>query len=413
MAYHELIKNFNKVRSYMRAFFVYGFWHRDQYEMKSARSYDNERRRVESWLGDYVSSRQEPSGKVVYLSVDSRSPLGNPFYKAFKAKSFTANDIMIHFYVMDILADGEALTVREILQRMSERLACFETDCEPDESTLRKKLKEYENLGLLSTAKKGRTLLYSRRKSRISLQKWKDPIAFYSEADCLGVVGSFLMDKMEEIPDYYRFKHRFLLHALDSEVMCAALEAMCGRKNVLLTMQPGGQEEEFHIHPLKIYISTQTGRQYLLGWDEDERPLFFRLDHIEKVKILKGSVTEEQQDVYRMRYEQIKDRLWGVSLGDGETLEHVEMTVRAEENEEFILQRLEREKRCGTVEKTGVGLYRFSADVFDAREMLPWFRTFIGRIVSLECSNPGVLETFYDDLDTVYRWYGGDGDDLQ
>lgn len=54
MAYSELIKNFEKIRSYMREFYVFGFKSRSGYDRKSARSYDDERRRVESWLGDYM-----------------------------------------------------------------------------------------------------------------------------------------------------------------------------------------------------------------------------------------------------------------------------------------------------------------------------------------------------------------------
>ena len=50
MAYSELIKNFNKIRDYMRDFYVYGFKSRDDYTKKSARSYDDEKRRIESWL---------------------------------------------------------------------------------------------------------------------------------------------------------------------------------------------------------------------------------------------------------------------------------------------------------------------------------------------------------------------------
>lgn len=39
MAYSELIKNFEKVRAYMREFYVYGFKSRSEYDAKSARSY--------------------------------------------------------------------------------------------------------------------------------------------------------------------------------------------------------------------------------------------------------------------------------------------------------------------------------------------------------------------------------------
>ena len=94
MAYSELIKNFDRIRDYMRQFYVYGFKSRTEYDKKSARSYDNERRRIESWLGEYMRFRQTPDGKNVFLSVDSRSIPGNPLYNAFKAKSFTAGDVI-------------------------------------------------------------------------------------------------------------------------------------------------------------------------------------------------------------------------------------------------------------------------------------------------------------------------------
>lgn len=44
MAYSELVKNFNRIRDYMRELYVYGFKSRDEFSKKSARSYDDERR---------------------------------------------------------------------------------------------------------------------------------------------------------------------------------------------------------------------------------------------------------------------------------------------------------------------------------------------------------------------------------
>ncbi len=44
MAYSELVKNFNRIRDYMREFYVYEFKSRDEFSKKSARSYDDERR---------------------------------------------------------------------------------------------------------------------------------------------------------------------------------------------------------------------------------------------------------------------------------------------------------------------------------------------------------------------------------
>ena len=141
MAYNELIKNFEKVRAYMREFYVYGFKSRTEYDAKSARSYDDERRRLESWLGDYMRFTQTPEGKNVFLSVDSRVTRKNPFYKAWKAKSFTDGDITLHFAIFDILYDPETkMTLTELIEEIDQRLS---SSMAFDESTLRKKLKEY------------------------------------------------------------------------------------------------------------------------------------------------------------------------------------------------------------------------------------------------------------------------------
>lgn len=127
MAYSELIKNFNKIRDYMREFYVYGFKSREEYNKKSARAYDDERRRMESWLGNNMHFRQTSEGKSVFLSIDSRLLSHNPLYKAWKTKSFTDGDITLHFILFDILHSPEiSLTIHEIVEKVDEFISEFD-----------------------------------------------------------------------------------------------------------------------------------------------------------------------------------------------------------------------------------------------------------------------------------------------
>lgn len=191
-AYHELVKNFEKVRAYMREFYVYGFKSRTEYDARSARSYDNERRRLESWLGDHMHFTQTPEGKNVFLSVDSRVTRKNPFYRAWKSKSFTDGDITLHFAIFDILYAPEIRkTLSELVRETDELLSSRMTF---DESTLRKKLKEYAGQGIIRTEREGRRVLYSRAPDT-DLSRLNDVIGFFSEAAPCGVVGSFLQDR--------------------------------------------------------------------------------------------------------------------------------------------------------------------------------------------------------------------------
>ena len=403
MAYSELLKSFHRIRPYMRSFYVYGFRHRQEFDAKSARSYDNERRRVESWLGDYMKFGQDEDGKRVFLSVDSRSIPLNPLYRAFKAKSFTDLDITLHFLLMDLLDEEEGLTLGGIQDALEEYLAEFETAQLPDESSLRKKLSEYEKIGLVRKEKQGKQVLYYLESPPNSLATWADAAAFFSEAAPLGVVGSYLLDKLETQPEYFRFKHHYILNALDSEVLCDLFLAM--GENRLVTIRQNTRS--FELLPLKIYISTQTGRQYVLGQSEG-RFRFFRLDLIDSVKSGK-SVEEAPTDSLQA----FQSKVWGVATTAELATEHIELVIHAEPEEGYVVQRLHREKRCGTVTELGGGNWRFEADVFDAVELLPWIRTFTGRIVSLKSTNAEVEKRFYGDLAALRAMYGGDADAVQ
>ncbi len=410
MAYSELIKNFDRIRDYMRQFYVYGFKSRNEYDKKSARSYDNERRRIESWLGDFMSFRQTADGKNVFLSVDSRSIPRNPLYNAFKAKSFTSGDVTFHFYVLDLLQDGNAYNAQEIVDLFSEIYLChFDTDWEPDISTVRKKLKEYVSLGLLKSEKRGRELVFSRNDSSIELSAWSDTLAFFAEADPLGVVGSFLLDKLETVPDYFQFKHHYILHTLDSQLLLQLLTAIGEHRRIKLTnasVRSAAGKVVHTVYPLKIFVSTQGGRQYLLCYHFRFRKLmFFRLDYIHAVELLDPEPDHERYAGY---FEKFQSHLWGASGGTGFNVDHLEMTVYYGPNEDFIPKRLEREKRNGTVEILDDHTCRYTTDVYDASELIPWLRTFIGRIIKLECSDTTVVERFWSDLEKMSDLYGGD-----
>ena len=133
------------------------------------------------------------------------------------------------------------------------------------------------------------------------------------------------------------------------------------------------------------------------------------LDSIKEVKL--GNV-EKKYDTYAGYQEKFDLNLWGTSAGNDLNLDHIEMTIHFGRGEEFILQRLEREKRHGVIEILDQETCKFTADVYDALEMLPWIRTFIGRIVDLKCSSQFVVDTFYDDLEKMKMLYvdGGDND---
>ena len=407
MAYSELIKNFNRTRDYMREFYVYGFKSRDEYNKKSARSYDDERRRLESWLGDYMQFRQTPEGKAVFLSIDSRISHHNPLYKAWKAKSFTDGDITLHFILFDILHSPDiAMTLNEITDAIDKYLVSFSEPRMFDASTVRKKLKEYVSEGIIVSEKHGKTMYY-RRADPVDFSD-SNTLDFFSEVAPCGVIGSYLLDKLDAHDEHFAFKHHYITGAMDSEIICSLFMAMSEKRSITMETVNRHQDRitENHVIPLRIMISAQSGRQYLMAYAPCfNRITSFRTDNIVSVQ---PEEVSDRFDEFRETLDGMLPHIWGVSTQSfsGERMEHVTFTVTYADDETHIHRRLEREKRCGTVEKIDHHTSRFSADVFDASELIPWIRTFICRITEYSFSNKALESQFKEDLEEMYRLYG-------
>lgn len=412
MAYNELIKNFDKIRDYMRDFYVYGFKSRSDYDMKSARSYDDERRRIESWLGDYMGFRQTGEGKNVFLTIDSRTSRHNPLFRAWKAKSFTDGDITLHFILFDILNNPKIKkTVTEICDSIYNNYLCnFSEPMSFDESTVRKKLKEYVEENLIIAEKKGKSVYYSRVPD--SKLDCTDALNFFSEVSPCGVIGSFLLDKVEAKDEIFTFKHHYITHTMDSEILYGIFEAIHSKASVTLTniSQRDKRETVIHALPLKVLISVQSGRQYILIYDIQKGNIYtLRIDYIKNIKIENEF---PQYDCIQKRGEDLIANAWGVSTNKRRgALEHIEFTLFFEEGEKHIPKRLDREKRCGSVEMLDENHCRFTADVCDSNELVPWMRTFICRITDLKMSNKIVEKVFRDDIEAMNRLYGIEGGD--
>ena len=418
MAYSELIKNLETLRTYIRSFYIYGFKTREDFVGKSTRTYDDEKRRLENYLDGYMTFRPDENGKVNFVSIDSRRTPHNPLYKIFKAKSFTAMDISLHFMVMDLLADGKKKSLNEILDEInSELLDGFTSDSVPEESTLRKKLKEYEELGLIGSEKNGKTMLYFRT-PMTELTGLEDAINFFSETAPCGVAGSFLFDKLnrkaQAESEVFQYKHHYITSSIESDFVEQVFEAIREHRYLTIEQKRAEDDRTFpnEVIPLMIYQSTQGGRMYLMAY----RPrgkyfLALRFDYIVSIQTGGEYAGFDQK---RVEFEKLRNHIWGVALKQNKnhndtTTTHVTFRIHFEEDEKFILQRLKREKRCGTVTLLDNNNAQFDADVFDPQEIIPWARTFICRITFFDCSDKSVARRFYGDIRKMKQMYDGEG----
>lgn len=405
--FQELVKSFPKTREYVRDFFVYGFKTRNEFKNKSPRTYDNERRRLESWLRPFVHKDHLSNGANISLAIDSNLLDTNPLFRVWKTKSFTDNDIVLHFFILDLLQDGGKMTAEEITDDLLTEYEAFF-----DIQTVRRKCNAYQKEGLLQKQRKGKTVVYS---LDTSLAQWLksnetilDALAFFQLAGNLGMIGNQLTDQFDYQNQTFRVKHSFFVHTLEDEILLDLLNIIRQQKSAALEIKSSkkGIINTTYCVPLQIFISTRSGRRFLCAYiDRSKRFTCFRLDTIKKVTPLEKTEAYEE---LQTKLNRNRRQLWGVSFQGRERhhLDKLTMTIQVfEPKESYIVDRLRREGRGGTVTKTAPNIYQYEIEVFDCNEMLPWIRTFIGRILSLECSAKSVERRFYEDLQTMYQTY--------
>lgn len=405
--FKELIKSFPKTREYVRDFFVYGFKTREEFKGKSPRTYDNERRRIESWLSGFVKRDYTEKGKNISLAIDSNLLDTNPLYQVWKTKSFTDNDIMLHFFLLDMLSDTGGMTIEEITDGILNDYEVFF-----DVQMVRRKCNSYVKEGLLHKEKHGKDLLYLKnpdfKDTLAQFPMLESALQFYQLSAPLGIVGNTVLDTISSKNETFRVKHSFFVHTLEDEILLELLNAMRQQFSVELMIRGSKSSNESTMLgvPLQIFTSTRTGRRFLcLYLAKSKRFTCVRMDSIKKVQ-----PAELAPDYKTLREMLMKnhDHLWGVSFQNGGRthLETVKLTLHIKEGaEHYILERLTREGKGGTINHIAPDTYTYEKEVFDSNEMLPWLRTFTGRILDVDCSTSRLKSLFYSDMEAMYQMY--------
>ena len=106
----------------------------------------------------------------------------------------------------------------------------------------------------------------------------------------------------------------------------------------------------------------------------------------------------------------MKDKLTPKNMIGVPVTFHYIMTF-VDDNKAYIVNRLEREKRGGTVTKIDNNHYKFSFETYNANDLIPWIRTFICRITDLYISDDEAYGRIKNDLNEMYELYNIGGDE--
>ena len=430
--FHEVIKKFNKIRIYLKDLLIYGYKRRDQFLKKSKRTYDDERRRICSYLGEFVKESYGKNGKQIFISMSTSMLLTNPLYRCYETKSFTSNDIQLHFYLLDQLQNEEEMDLGQLSDSLVDHYGA-----EIDVQLISRKLKEYSEMGIFFKRKENNRLIYSladdifedfrddyreqekdqRGFSALSgggsekLEKREELemfLGFYAMEPPLSLIGNYIQRSLQMKNKWFLFEHYFIGWTLEDEVLASVLEAIHSRRVMEVKTFPNKNQEVsvYHAVPFFIMESVQNGRRYIASYHEERKQYtMIRMDYIEQIQV-KGTCEE-----YLTRKEealQIRKKSWGASWNGKEEkkLHTLRFQIWYEEHREnYLYQKLKNESRNGQVTKKGHNRLEFFIQVWDPIELMPWMRTFLGRICELECSDPVFLERFHNDLEKMRQMY--------
>lgn len=431
MASEELIQGFNTVRSYIRSFFIYGYKSRPDFlKFVKDRTYGDYLHKIDNWLGSFsLETKNANKESIHYLQVDSHKITSNPFYESLKTRIFKNNQIAFHFYIIDALKKKpNGLTQADLHSEVQNNSSPGDANAVIDitDDQFRHLLDEYEKLGILKCSKT-RPKIYTLNDDIEITPSILNAIQFFSETSDLGFFGSTLLDLQDEVPKSpFVFKHHYLSHALNTEITYQLLQAIQNQRVLKLNCYDSQNITEVNessiIVPLKIYRSVETGRSYLLSYYcEKHNYNFCFLDNIESVEKLSSKITIESnaQIIYTKKIaccanfqelladsKEFTDHVWGIStIACNAVPSRVEVIFHVDDNESYILNRLQREKRQGKIEKLGPTSYKFSITLTDPIEIIPWLRSYIMRIININFEDKEIEQRFLNDFKSMMSLY--------
>ena len=397
---NKAISNFDVIRKLVRNLYLEGFNNYLETENlgKSSRAFNNNLNSIRNFLDErFISSKTNTKKKSnPVISFDTREETENPLFALWKTSNSIASNLSFDFAIMDILEDFPdginwfSLASDNYSTKHVDLLEQYVSKG-IDKKGIQVKLKKLAEAGVIEFSedkKKIRKTDTKRIKELLASRDVKQAIQFASETCPLGVIGSFILDSLsnvdsEPVNTPIHYKHHFVFNSIDYEIMYILLEAINEKCFVEIESERFGLRT---IVPLKIFISTQTGRTYVVFWNKTSKTFFS--ENLESILAARKTDTCSEYDLYKRRLSEMECHMWGVSfkMEKTEELEHVRFVIEypSEEEKSYIPARIKREAVTGTVKEQDEFHSEFTADIIDSKEIIPWIRSFIGRITELD-----------------------------
>ncbi len=398
------LRSYEDIREYVREFYIDSYKSMNDYGSSNTKY--NKRDQIRYWLGDYFYEDKRPKS-VPYLAFDTWDENHNPLYRTFKFKQVNKESLRIHFALLSKLAKEREVTIRKIVIELDETDVSDGESAGYTEQTVQNVVNEYVEKGILVSGRRDADgIWYRASEDKVDLDKWRDAVDFFSEADPLGLIGSYILEQFEESESVIRQKHNFMFPAMDSIVLfeiIKCIEKKRGARITAFSQEDRSKEFEADLLPLQIMISAESGRQYLVAYNyASEKIRVYRLDTINSVE---PKETDKSFDSKKEKADELYKYAWNVALGDANDLKQLRVEFFFQGNTEHMVRRLYREKRIGRIDDLGEGRYLFTVETFDLRTVKPFLRSFIGSIDKIETDDNFFLDEWNREIELYKEMY--------
>lgn len=419
------ISEVNILRDFVREIYVESFHSPNGHisiHSPSGRSEGEAKSRLHAFFEENFITKNSENEDV--LKFDSRTVNKNPLFAIWKMCHFKPEYLTRDFALVDLLSTKEYKEGLSDYDLKSDDSGKNKLEFYTGKQISHKQLTPYiENLrtnGILdvkeSFNEEGKLLkriykLADTRKIQNLIKEKPEIIAaiqFASETFPCGVIGSYILDSVdsdsETFPPIFKFKHHFIYSTLDSEVMYTIFSAINEKRFV--TIKRKG-DDIIYAPPIQVRFSARDGRTYLVYYADDEKHKGFNIANFENIVSVKKSDNCSYFDSLIEEYNSIKSNLWGKSIKINENkTEHVDFTVQYNSSEAYILKRLQREAFSGRIEgDSNDNKATFSFELFDSKELIPWIRSYFGRITQFNFENEELQQQLTDEIKKMYAMY--------
>ena len=382
MAEVKGIRDYNRIRRFLRNIHLYGFFSREDFAQAgigSVKDYDFGAALIRSIFPETEEdARWQQGRKYLRIRREYARSGENRLADSYRLHPIDEKEELPELLSILHMLGREGPTMKRLQVKMQKR------DGEADRSaTVRRRVKELDEYGCV-VKRKDRYYLREEGLNRLSTGEVEDLLTYvrFSGGITQPRTAAFFLTRTLERELYRRgvtverespvlLRHGVNNGIFDEELVYSLIRAIRDGQEVKLTVRKGRDEAECTCLPVSLRVDCRLGRWYLLGLEE--RPVIRRMSNILRVKPL-GKVSEEEGARAK---ERVEEAFAHTGCSGALPMDHPVLVEAKLYFDRFpgMGRQFQRELRLGEVVEKEDGTY-YRAYVNDPLEVLPLLRSY-------------------------------------